>query len=78
MPTISLNVPAGIANTVLNAAASELGLSTSATQAEQIAAVKDFLKGHLIGLVRKNQIDSGRVAGEQAAAANLPDFTTIT
>lgn len=78
MATISLNVPAGIANAVLSAAAAELGLSTSATQAEQITAVKGYLKGQLAGLVRKQLIDKGRRDGEASATATLPDFDQIS
>lgn len=78
MPDITITVPVSVAARVLNAASSELGVDPAATQAEKVAAIKAHFRAILVGLVRKHEIDVGRVTGETDAIANLPDFTQIT
>lgn len=78
MADLTISIPTAIVPRIAAAAVSELGVAANATQAEKLAAIKVHLKRTLVGLVRKAEIDKGRVDGEAAAVAALPDFDSIT
>lgn len=78
MPTISLNVPAGLVPALEEMAVIELGVDQTAPAVEKLAAIKEFLRHQLAGKLQKVAIDKGRKQGEATATANLPDLTQIT